>query len=132
MASVADMPGAATLSAMKIILPLALVSILSPPASLQAMQQDSHIRRDDLVVMGYVTAREYEALDEFGMSSIMTADLKISKVLRGRAPGGTLTIRYVAHMDLPENSELRFHLRRSSAGAWLVCKQGRGQGYICK
>lgn len=117
---------------MKITFLLLAVSALSSPAWPEARQNGSHIRRDDLVVIGHVTTHDYEAFDEFGMSGIMTGDLRISKVLRGRAPSKTLTIRYVAHMNLPENNELRFHLRRSSAGTWLVCKEGRGQGYICE
>lgn len=81
--------------------------------------------------MGYPSTRSYEPLDEFGMSGVITARLRISKVLQGRAPSRMLTIRYIAHMDLPKDRARRFHLRRSSSDTWLVCKQGNGQGYIC-
>lgn len=78
-------------------------------------------------------AHDPKALDEWGMSGMITAELRISRVLRGRAPSRTVTIRYIAHMDLPEDSALRFHLRRApSGGSWVVCKQGGGQGYICE
>jgi len=117
----------------KIILRLAAACALLPSASLGAAPQNTSIRQGDLVVLGYVSPRSYEALDEFGMSAMITAELRISKVLRGRPPSRALKIRYIARMDLPEDSELRFHLRRSPSGsAWIVCKQGGGQGYICK
>ena len=116
---------------MKIILCLAGASVLLSSASLEAKGHASRIGRGDLLVTGYASTRAAEALDEFGMSSDITAELRISKVLRGRAPSQVLTIRYIAHTDLPEDSELRFHLRRSSASTWLVCKEGKGLGYIC-
>jgi len=119
--------------AMKTILLLAAVCALLPSASLGAPGQETRIRHGDLVVLGYASPRSYEALDEFGMSGMITAELRISKVLQGRPPSRTLKIRYIAHMDLPEDSELRFHLRRVPSGSsWIVCKQGAGQGYICK
>lgn len=117
---------------MKIILRLAAASALLQSASPAAAQRDARVRPGDLIVMGYASTRSYEALDEFGMSGAMTAKLRILKVLRGRAPSRIVTIRYIAHMDLPKDRALRFHLRRSSSGTWLVCKQGGGQGYICK
>lgn len=120
--------------AMKSTLRLAAVAVaLLPAASPGAAAQDTRIRRGDLVVLAHASPRGYEPLDEFGMSGMITAELRISKVLRGRPPSRTLKIRYIAHMDLPEDSELRFHLRRAPSGSsWLVCKQGGGQGYICK
>lgn len=113
---------------------LALLAALLPAAAPAMAQDTSRVRPGDLVVMGYASSRSYEALDEFGMSNMITAELRISKVLRGRAPSNTLTIRYIAHMDLPEDSARRFHLRPLSKGArvWLVCKQGSGLGYICR
>jgi hypothetical protein len=118
---------------MKILFQLALVPALLSPASLGATQHDSRFRRGDLVVTGQVKTRDYEALDgEFNLSLVMIADLRISKVLRGRAPSRTVRVRYIGHMDLPEDGELRFHLRRASRDTWLVCKDGHGDGYICR
>lgn len=101
-------------------------------ASAEASGHASRIRHGDLVVMGYVRTQAYEVLDEYGMSTAITADLRISKVIRGRAPSRILTVRYIAHVDLPDDQDLRFHLRPTPTGTWLVCKQGGGQGYICK
>ena len=117
---------------MKIILRLATLMALVTSGTLGAKQRDPQIRRGDLVVMGHLITREYEALDEFGASVTMTADLRISRVLQGHAPSGKVTVRYIAHTDAPENRELRLHLRRSSGGTWLVCKKGRSEGYICR
>lgn len=120
---------------MNTLLRLAAAAALLPSvsASLGAAPQDTRIRQGDLVVLGYARSRGYEPLDELAMSGMITAELRISKVLRGRPSSRTLTIRYIAHMNLPRNSELRFHLRRdASNNSWMVCKQGGGQGYICE
>jgi hypothetical protein len=117
---------------MNTILCLAGASVLLSSASLEAKGHAARIGRGDLVVTGYASTRAFEALDEFGMSSDITAELRISKVLRGHAPSHVLTIRYIAHTDWPKGLELRFHLRRSSTATWLVCKEGNGLGYICE
>jgi hypothetical protein len=117
---------------MKSVLRLVAASALALSASAGAKGPASSVRRDDLIVMGYAKTRAYEVLDEYGMSTAITADLRISKVISGRAPSRILTIRYIAHTDLRDDRELRFHLRRSATATWLVCKQGDGQGYICK
>lgn len=117
---------------MKIILRLATLMAFVVSGTSEAKQRDPQIRRGDLVVMGHLTTREYEALDEFGASVATTADLKISRVLQGHAPSGNVTVRYIAHMDAPNNRDLRLHLRRSLGGTWLVCKEGRSEGYICR
>jgi hypothetical protein len=118
---------------MKILFHLALVPALLSPASVEASQHDSRFRRGDLLVTGHVKTRDYEALDgEFNLSVVMIAELRISKILRGRAPSRTVQVRYIAHMDLPEDAERRFHLRRASGSTWLVCKDGPGDGYICR
>jgi hypothetical protein len=116
---------------MKISLRLTFASALLSAATPAMAQQAPRVRHGDLIVTGYATPRSYQALDELGMSGMITAELWISKVLKGRAPARTLTIRYIAHMGLPQERELRFHLRQMK-GIWVVCKQGGGQGYICK
>lgn len=116
---------------MKIILRLATLMALVVSGTLGAKQRDPQIRRGDLIVMGHLTTREYEALDEFGASVAMTAELRISRVLQGHAESRNITVRYIAHTDAPKNRELRLHLRRTSGGTWLVCKEGRSEGYIC-
>ena len=86
----------------------------------------------DLVVIGHVSTLGYEPLDELGMSGVTTARLTINRVLKGRAPSPVLTIKYIAHSDLPADLEIRFHLRRSKDGIYLVCRDPRvGRGFIC-
>lgn len=87
----------------------------------------------DLVVFGQVRTLHYEPLDEFGLSGVMTARLTITRVLSGRPPSSGLTVRYIAHSDLPPDEQFRFHLRRAANGIYVVCQLGRKQrGYICK
>ena len=94
---------------------------------------NADVRTTDLVVFGHVSTLGYEPLDEFGMSGLMTARLTISRVLKGRAPSPVLTIKYMAHTVLPADLEIRFHLRRSKDGIYLVCRDPRGgRGFICE
>jgi hypothetical protein len=86
----------------------------------------------DLIVLGRVRTLTYESLDEFGMSGVMTARLTITRVVKGRAPSSVLTVKYIAHGDLPADQDRRFHLRRANDGIYLVCRDPRGgRGYIC-
>lgn len=117
---------------MKAILCVVAALTEALPASAEASGHASTFRPGDLVVMGYASTKAYEVLDEYGMSTAITADLRISKVVRGRAPSRILTVRYIAHADFRADRPLRFHLRRVSNGTWIVCKQGDGQGYICR
>ena len=87
----------------------------------------------DLIVSGRVRTLTYDPLDEFGMSGVMTARLTITRVLKGRAPSPVLTIKYIAHTDLPADQDLRLRLRRANDGIYLVCKDERAvNGYICR
>lgn len=87
----------------------------------------------DLIVLGHARTLTYEPLDEFGMSVVMTARLTITRVVKGRAPSSVLTVKYIAHEDLPANQDRRFHLRRAKDGTYLVCRDPRGgRGYICR
>ena len=103
----------------------ALITVLVPGAGF------ARIARNDLVVVGRVKTVDYAALDDFGLNGQMTARLTITRTLRGRPPSSQLTIQYIAHSYLPEDSELRFHLRSTKNGIWLVCREGKGRGYIC-
>ena len=87
----------------------------------------------DRDVYGRVQGLRFEGLDEFCMSSSITARLTITRVVRGRPPARELFIKYIAHGDYRADMEFRFHLRPSGAeGAWLACQNGRGQGFICR
>ena len=87
----------------------------------------------DLDVYGRVHGLSFECLDEFCLSSSITARLTITRVVRGRPPARELTIKYIAHGDYSADTDFRFHLRPSAAeGAWLACQNGGGQGFICR
>ena len=86
----------------------------------------------DIVVFGKVQTLDFEPLDEYAISSQISARLTITRVIRGRPPSQVLTIRYIAHSDYPMDREVRFHLRRSDDGVWLVCHDGLGRGYDCR
>jgi hypothetical protein len=108
------------------------LSTFALTAALASGAGSARIARDDLVVEGRVKTLQYEALDEFGLNGQMTARLTITRVVRGRPPSAVLTIRYIEHSYLPEDSELHFHLRPTKSGIWLVCSQGKGRGYVCQ
>jgi integration host factor subunit beta len=109
------------------LLALILALVLAPAAS---------ARRDggktgDLVLFGKLENLDYQALDEFGLNGRMTARLRVTRVVRGHVSSPVLMIRYIAHTNLPEDSELRFHLRRDDDDTYMVCGDG-GRGYICR
>lgn len=96
-----------------------------------ATTQPVHENENDIVAFGMLKSRGYEALDDDGLDARITAELHISRVVAGSAPSRVLIIHYIAHSDLPEGRELRFHLRRADDGTYLVCTEG-GRGYICR
>ncbi len=94
---------------------------------------DAGVPSTDLIVFGQVsTLDHFEPLDEFGMSGVIKARLTITRVVKGRAPSSVLTVKYIAHMDMPADQDFRFHLRRADDGSYLVCRGERGgSGYHC-
>ena len=88
-------------------------------------------QRTDLVVFGRVHAQEYiRALDEYGVSGLMTARLSIERVETGVPPSSVLPIQFIAHGFFREDRLIRLRLRQSGNGVFLVCGEG-GRGYIC-
>jgi hypothetical protein len=89
-------------------------------------------RADDLVLFGTIEKNlDYRALDELGSQGLMTARLRVTRVVSGHVSSPVLTVKYIAHGYLPEDSERRFHLRRLDNGAYRVCGDG-GHGYVCR
>ena len=101
--------------------------------ALSSCLHNANVSNTDLVVVGQVRTLSYEPLDEFGISGVMTARLTIARVLKGRPPSPVLTIKYIAHTDLAADQEFRFHLRRTTDGNYIACRDRRGvRGYICR
>mgnify|MGYP005830563671 CR=1 FL=1 len=115
---------------MTCLVKLLLCFLISVCAAGCATTQASDTHASDLVAVGLLKNRGYEALDEYGLNGRFTAELHVSRVISGSVSSRLLTVRYIAHDSLPEDRELRFHLRRSSDGAYLVCRDG-GRGYTC-
>lgn len=87
----------------------------------------------DIIVFGTVDTLRYESFDDdLTMDGQFTARLTITRVVKGRPPSSTLTIKYIAHTDRPADYVGRYHLRRSKNGIWLACKGRGGRGYICQ
>lgn len=105
-------------------------------AALAALASCAHydrFRNGDLVVMGRVQTTSSEALDEFGLNGMVRARLSITRVVKGVPPGPILTVKYIAHTDLPSEEDIRFHLRPASDGTYVVCKDhAEARGYICR
>jgi hypothetical protein len=84
-----------------------------------------------VVVIGRVYTLSSEALDEMGLSSRMTATLRIQRVLQGQMTSREVTIHYIRHDFLPEDTDIQLRMRRGYNGRYLVCRGERGSGYIC-
>lgn len=84
----------------------------------------------DVIVMGDLETLSTESMDELGSDVQITAHLKINKVLEGKIAERSVTIRYIAHTEWPKRNKIRFRLRKSSDGTYLVCSSG-GRGYVC-
>ena len=86
----------------------------------------------DVMVSGRVETLKYAALrDGLVLDGEFTARLTIARIIRGRPPSSVLTIRYIAHTERHSTHVSRYHLRRSTDGVWLACRQKRELGYIC-
>ncbi|MEG3179322.1 hypothetical protein [Sphingomonas sp. LT1P40] len=102
-------------------------------AFLSGTAAGSSLVRDagDLVVFGKLDQQEYsESLDELGLNGLITARLRITRVVSGRPPSELLRIQYIAHTYRSQGRAFLFHLRRSDDGTYLVCGEG-GRGFIC-
>jgi integration host factor subunit beta len=111
---------------------LHLLALALAPAAASGLDPTSNASREanDLVVYGKVENLDSDEFDDLGMNVRVTARLRITRIVRGRAPSPVLTIRYIAHSYLSEDAELRFRLRRADDGTYLVCTNG-GRGYVC-
>lgn len=110
------------------ILAMAVAVAVAPPAD--AARSDW--RAGDLIVVGWTSTLKYEVLDDLGMNGEITARLHITRMIRGRSPASTLTIKYVAHSPWRDHVPMRLHLSRAADGSWHVCNDGRARGFICR
>ena len=85
---------------------------------------------DYVVVSGKLKNLDFDVLDEWGMNVRITAQLRVRRVVKGRLKARVLTIRYITHSGLPEDTEIKLRLRRSNDGSYLLCSNG-GRGYVC-
>ncbi len=117
---------------MRYMLPLLATFLLQAETSLTSAQDISD-RAGDLIVVGTVRNQEYvEALEELGMNGLITASLRVSRVIEGRPPSSHLKIRYIAHSFMSVKRERRFRLRRGEDGIYDVCSEDGGRGFICE
>ena len=90
--------------------------------------------RPDLEAVGRLRNLDYRHIDGpddgFGHGWI-TAEFRISRVLRGRAPSRLVIIRYLAHTYRREDLPIRLRLRANTNGTYTVCAEPGGEGLIC-
>ena len=88
----------------------------------------------DLEAVGRLRNLNYEHIDDpedlLGHGWI-TAEFRITRVLRGRAPSRHIIIRYLAHAYRREDVSIRFRLRTNTNGTYTVCAERGGDGLIC-
>lgn len=88
---------------------------------------------DELLVIGTLKNRDFTPDDDWTVTTgRVSADLDITRVISGKAPGRFLKIYYMAHMYRREKIETRFRLRRSDTGVYLVCGEKGRIGYVCQ
>lgn len=105
-----------------------LIVATQSPASVQSPPPP------DLEVVGRLKNLDYQLADDpkdiLGHGWI-TAQLRISRVLRGRSPSSLITIRYLAHTYRNESSPVRLDLRANANGTYTVCAPPGGDGALC-
>ncbi|HKT77971.1 MAG TPA: hypothetical protein VJQ78_14655 [Sphingobium sp.] len=88
----------------------------------------------DLEVVGRLKNLDYMPIDDpediLGHGWI-TAQLRISRVLKGRFPSRSIIIRYLAHTYRAESSPVRLKLRANANGTYTVCAAPGGEGLVC-
>lgn len=114
---------------MKAVAALIIIAAAVLPATVSA---DKFNAATDVIVFGRVETSKCAALgDGLVLDGEFTARLTIARIIRGRPPSTVLTIRYIAHTERHATHVSRYHLRRSTDGVWLACRQKRELGYIC-
>ena len=106
--------------------------------SLLIATQSSAIARPhpapDLEAVGRLRNLKYDHIDDpqdiLGHGWI-TAEFRITRVLRGRAPSRHILIRYLAHTYRREDLPIRLRLRTNINGTYTVCAERGGDGLIC-
>ena len=89
----------------------------------------------DLEVVGRLRNLRWEHVDDpedllgHGWA---TAEFRISRVLRGRAPSRLITIRYFGHTYLTDRHPIRLRLRANGNGIYLVCARPGREGVVCR
>jgi hypothetical protein len=88
----------------------------------------------DLIVIGTIENLAYEHVDvpdDMLGHGWITARLHVVRVVEGKSPSSTLTVRYFAHTYMYGDRELRFHLRLGRDGTYAVCTES-GEGVRCR
>lgn len=123
------------ISVVRTLLVALLVSACSTvPIAMSATAPKSFDPARDLIVIGKLANQDYqgaEFADDLLGHGWITADLRISQVLRGKSQDGVLKIKYFAHTYLLEDRSVKVHLRRAGDGSYLVCKHPSGTGLNC-
>lgn len=97
--------------------------------------QTSYHADKDLIVVGRVENLSYEHVDfpeDVLGHGWITAKLHVKRVVRGRAPGRVLQVRYFAHTYRREDRDFRFHLRKTDDSTYVVCTERPVDGMRCK
>lgn len=88
----------------------------------------------DLEAVGRLRNLGYEHIDipedAFGHGWV-TAEFRISRVLRGRTPSRSIIVRYLGHTYRSENFPIRLRLRANKNGTFTVCAEPGGEGLVC-
>lgn len=88
---------------------------------------------DEVIVQGRLENLGYEPLDvpdDLIGHGIITANLHISRVLRGRVAAPVITVRYIEHGYLQSGPTFRYRLKKTRDGSYLICASG-GTGFRC-
>lgn len=94
----------------------------------------SHPTRD-LVVIGRLKNLDYELVsdpDDLIGHGWIKAEIRIERVLRGRAPSRVIAVRYFAHTYRGEGGLVRYRLRAAKNGTYVICAKQGDLGARCR
>ena len=88
----------------------------------------------DLIVIGKLANQDYQRVDiadDLIGHGWITADLRVTRTLRGKPPSQVLKIQYFAHTYLSEDQRVKLHLRRKEDNSYSVCAPAGSNGLQC-
>ena len=115
------------LKSWSVILPL--MSVLAACATLPVQSNTSHI-----VVLGRLSNQTYEPVgieDDILGHGWISAELSIDRVIEGEISERRIPVRYFSHAYYREDKSMKFRLKRTEEGKYVICVPKGQTGVRC-